>query len=432
MGRVSRVSFLIAGLLFFPAVLFAQFNNSTSSPYSRYGLGDLQPHSFGRSTAMGGASLASRYNLQINSANPASYTAIDSLNFLFEFGLEGRFSEFQTETEKMATNDVNFKYFAMSFRISNRVATSFGITPFSDVGYRVYVDQELENVGPVYTNYYGTGTISNAYWGFAFEPINNVSVGLNVNYLFGLLNRNTEVTFADPTFYNVQNYSTLRIRDFSFDFGLQATLPLKNDKSLTFAAVFANSQEYTDFASDIIQKNISIYSSGSGSNVTDQDTLFFREEEKGTIDFPMTLGGGISFAKKDVYEINVDYYHQGWASAQFFGEKSKFLTDLNKFAIGAEWIPDRYSIRSFLNRMAYRVGFKYEQTYHTFGGHNINDFGISFGVGVPIYRSSSTINLSAEFGRRGTTDYNLVLENYARVNLSANLHDLWFMQRKID
>ena len=59
-----------------------------SSPYSRYGLGDLQSSAFGRATAMGGAGIASRYNLQINSANPASYTAIDSLNFLFEFGLQ--------------------------------------------------------------------------------------------------------------------------------------------------------------------------------------------------------------------------------------------------------------------------------------------------------------------------------------------------------
>ena len=62
----------------------------------------------------------------------------------------------------------------------------------------------------------------------------------------------------------------------------------------------------------------------------------------------------------------------------------------------------------------------------------INDFGISFGLGLPIYRSNSTINISAEFGKRGTTKYNLVRENYAKFNLSANLHDLWFMSRKID
>lgn len=430
MGRYRRVSFLIAGLLFIPAVLFAQFNNSTSSPYSRFGLGDLHSTSFGRSAAMGGASLASRYNLQINSSNPASYTAIDSLNFLFEFGMQGHFSKFSTETSSMKTNDVNFNYFAMSFRISDIMAASLGIQPYSDVGYNVQVSDVLENTGAILNSYYGTGTISKAFLGFAIEPVKNVSVGVNINYLFGELNRNSEVYFANTSYYGVQRYQVLRIRDFGLDFGLQATLPLNNDKEITFAAIFANKPKFTDFSSDIIQKNISYYN--GSTTVYDVDTLHFSEEEKGELVFPYTFGGGVSYRKKNVYEINIDYYYQNWSEATFFGEPSTFLTDLNKFAIGAEWIPDRFSIRSVLNRMAYRAGFKYEQSYHSFGGHQINDFGISFGVGIPIYRSASTLNLGAELGKRGTEDYGLVLENYAKVNFSMNLHDLWFIKRKID
>lgn len=425
-SRVSRVSLFIAGLLFIPAILFAQFNNNTSSPYSRYGLGDLQSYGFGRSAAMGGASLASRYKLQINSANPASYTAIDSLNFLFEFGMEGKFSKFETEISNATANNVNFNYFAMSFRISNRVAASMGLQPFSDVGYQVQVYDELDNVGAYLTNYYGTGTISKAFLGVAVEPIKNVSIGANLNYMFGQLNRNSELSFAGSDFYSIQRYSELRMRDFAFDFGIQATLPLKDKKEITIAAVFANQPEFTDFANDIIIKNMSY------GGAYDVDTLFFREEEKGKIKFPYTFGGGLSFRKKDVYEINVDYYHQNWSKSTFFGQESEFLTDLNKFALGAEWIPDRFSIRSVLNRIAYRAGIKYEQSYHAFNGQQVNDFGISFGIGVPMYRSASTMNIGAEFGRRGTTDYGLVLENYAKVNFSLSLHDLWFIQRRID
>ncbi|MDX1283397.1 MAG: hypothetical protein R3182_00220 [Draconibacterium sp.] len=426
MGRVSRVSLFIAGLILFPALLFAQFNNSTTSPYSRYGLGDLQSYSFGRTNAMGGATLASRYGLQINSANPASYTSIDSLNFLFEFGLEGKFASYQTDISSMNSNDVNFKYLAMSFQISNWMATSIGLTPYSDVGYLVEVNNEIENVGDVRTLYYGTGTISDAYLGLAFEPIKNVSFGFNLNYLFGTLNRNTEVSFANSGFYEVQRYSKLRMSDFGLDFGIQATLPLKNDKQITFAAVFENKPKYTSYNSDIIQKNLTF------SQALDQDTLFFEDEAKGKIQLPNTLGLGLSFVKKDVYEVNIDYYTQGWSDASFFGEKSEFLTDLNKFAVGAEWIPDKNSIRSFVNRLAYRAGIRYEQTYHAMYSQQIKDFGISFGVGIPVYRSSSSINVGAEFGRRGTKKHNLVLENYAKVNLSVNLHDLWFIKRRID
>ena len=126
MGNFRRVIFL-AGLLFLPFLLFAQFNNNTSSPYSRFGLGDLQPYSFGRTSAMGGASLASRYGQQINMANPASYTAVDSLGFIFEFGLAGKFSNFSNELTSMKSNDVNFNYFALNFQVANWLGTSFGL-----------------------------------------------------------------------------------------------------------------------------------------------------------------------------------------------------------------------------------------------------------------------------------------------------------------
>ncbi|WP_167610155.1 hypothetical protein [Maribellus sediminis] len=426
MGRYSRVIFLIAGIILFPAMLFAQFNNNTTSPYSRYGLGDLNSYSFGRTTAMGGATLASRYDLQINGANPASYSAIDSLNFLFEFGLQGNFSKYKSNISSATSNDINFNYFAMAFRINDWMATSIALYPYSSVGYNVQAGEELENSVEYLTTYYGEGTISDAVWGLAIQPSKYFSLGMNLNYRFGNLSRNSELNFSGADLYLLQRYSRLRLRDFGLELGAQAILPLKNDKQLVLGAVLENKPKYTALASDIVMKNI-YYSQSS-----DLDTLFFQEEEKAELVFPTTIGLGLSFSKKNVYEINVDYYHQGWSDALFLGEKSEFLADLNKFAIGAEWIPDKFSIRSAFKRVAYRAGFNYEQTYHSFDGHQINSFGITFGLGLPVYRSNSTINISAEFGRRGTTDFNLIREDYAKVNLSANLHDLWFIQRKID
>ena len=131
-------------------------------------------------------------------------------------------------------------------------------------------------------------------------------------------------------------------------------------------------------------------------------------------------------------EINADYYHQSWSEASFFGSVIPVLTDLDKFAIGAEWIPDRFSIRNYINKIAYRAGLKYEKSYLMLNNQQINDFGISFGVGLPIYRSNSTVNIGAEIGRRGTKQNNLLVENYAKLNLSVNLYDLWFIKRRID
>jgi len=411
-----------------PAFLFAQFNNNTSSPYSRYGLGDLHSYSFGRSTAMGGAAIASRFNKQINLANPASYSAIDSLGFMFEFGLDGRSSSFKNDLGTSHANDFNFQYFAMNFKVSNRSGAVLGLVPFTDVGYNVTVDEDLENVGAVRTNYYGAGTISRAFFGMAIEPVRSLSIGANLNYAFGMLNRNSEVYFLEGTgYYQIQQYRNLRVSDFSLNFGVQGTIPMGIGRKLILGAVFENNPTYNARYSNITQKNLSV------GNSLDQDTLFYQDEQdKGSIEFPFSYGFGVSYVIDNKLEINADYFHQDWGDAKFFGEKSAFLTDLNKFAVGGEWIPDKFSIRSYISRVAYRFGMSYEQTYLIFNGQHINDFGISFGVGLPIYRSSSTINVAAVFGKRGTQQNNLVLENYARINVSVNLYDLWFMKRTFD
>ena len=429
MGRFRSVS-ILAGLLLLPFLLFAQFNNNTSSPYSRFGLGELQPYSFGRTTAMGGASIASRNGQQINFANPASYTAVDSLGFMFEFGLSGNFSNFSTREASMNANDINFRYFAMNFQITNWLGTSMGLFPYSDVGYNVEVQDEIPTAGNILHRYYGEGSLSKAYLGLALEPFSNFSIGANINYLFGMLNGNSETWFPQSgLFYQNQKFESLRLRDFSLSLGAQATIPLTQTNRIVLAAIFEN-PTYTGFYSDIRNKHIRIPQGNSSISDSKIDTINL--QERLNVDLPMTYGVGISYVKQNKLEINADYYHQKWSGTNLPGSRGGNLADLNKFAVGAEWIPDRFSIRSYLNRVAYRVGAKYEQSYLVLDGQHINDFGISFGVGLPVYRSNSTINVSAEIGRKGTQQHNLVLENYARVNLSVNLYDLWFVQRRFD
>ena len=71
--------FLVVG------VCFAQ--NNTNSPYSRYGYGQMADQGASNSRAMGGIAYGLRDKTHTNFANPASYTAIDSLTFVFEAGM---------------------------------------------------------------------------------------------------------------------------------------------------------------------------------------------------------------------------------------------------------------------------------------------------------------------------------------------------------
>jgi hypothetical protein len=423
---------IIAGLVLLPAFLFAQFNNNTTSPFSRYGLGDLHSLSQGRTVAMGGASLGSRNSQQINYANPASYTSTDSLAFLFEFGVNGKFSDYKNNLGSFSTNDVNFRYFSMSFPISRRFGAAMGLTPYSDVGYDVQVNQNIENSGPVRHLYYGEGSLTRAFLGLSVSPMKNFSIGANLFYFFGSLTRNSSIVFPENIeMYVIQKNDQLRLRDFGLNFGVQATIPLENEQSLTIGATLESKPKFTAFSSDIAYK--SLYISIPNSNPRgDLDTISYRDEVKDKIQMPLSAGIGVSYVKNNKLELNADYYFQQWSKATFLGEPYHFLTDRSIIALGGEYIPDKFSIRSYTSRVAYRAGLNYENSYLLINNEQINEFGISFGVGLPVYRSNSTINISAELGRRGSTKNDMVRENYLRLNFSVNLYDFWFVKRRFD
>ncbi len=101
-------------------------------------------------------------------------------------------------------------------------------------------------------------------------------------------------------------------------------------------------------------------------------------------------------------------------------------------------MPKINSISSYWDRVTYRAGIRFEKTGLLVKGSvnntnftEVNDFGMSFGLGLPLKRMSN-VNMGFEFGKRGTIENNLIQENYFNFRLSLSLTDLWFVKRKID
>jgi len=411
---------------------FAQ-NNNTTSPYSRYGIGDLHQYGYGRTAAMGGASLGSRHSVQINSANPASYNANDSLSFIFDFGVDGTYSKYKSATGKMNVNDVNFRYFSLSWPVTKWLGAAMGVQPFSDMGYDVAYSEVVGGVGNVYHNYQGEGTTSKAFFGAAIKPFKGLSLGANLNYIFGRLNQNTFINFEDPILYDDSKTEGIRLRDFTLTYGLQYDLKLKKDQYLTLGITFENQSDLTALHRVYTQKILTI-NSNSLSNYVDSIP-----EEKGIIKLPSTFGIGLSYSKIDKLEINADYYHAAWSKSTFFGEKpynpitdNVELVNQNRISAGVEYIPEAYSIRSYMKRVRYRVGFHQESSYLKLNNHQIKELGMSFGAGFPFPKSKSTANFALEFGKQGTTADKLVRNNYTKFSIYLNLYDYWFVKRKFD
>ena len=404
---------------------FAQ-NNNTTSPFSRYGIGDLHHYGYGRTAAMGGASLGSRHAVQINSANPASYTANDSLSFIFDFGVDGTFSRYKSEKGTMGAKDVNFRYFSMSWPVTKWFGAGMGIQPFSDMGYEVAYSEELSGTENVYHSYQGEGSTSKAFFGASMSPFKGLSVGANLNYLFGRLNQNTDIGFNNAQLFYISKTEGTRLRDFSLTYGLQYDFKLKKDEFLTLGVTFERQTDITVLHRLFTFKAITVGSS------TLTDTLELVPESKDFIKLPSSFGVGLSYNKLNKLEINADYYYAAWSKATFLGKTDELITDQSRISAGFEYIPEAFSIRSYYKRIKYRAGIHQENSYLKINDKQIKEFGVSFGLGIPFPKSKSTANFAVEFGKKGTTKDNLIKNNYAKLSLYLNLYDYWFVQRKFD
>ncbi len=412
-------------------ILKAQKENSssTSSPYSRYGIGTLNGYAPGRSAAMGGTGIGFRYGLQINTSNPASYTAIDTMTFLMEFGMNSKHTLYEAENKKNGSNDVNFNYLAFSFPVKKNWAMAFGILPLSDKGYNIASTVESDN-GISSTSITGTGTLSKAFIGNSVNIGKNLSLGVNAWYLFGTLSDTYYLYFPyDASSYDYLLENKLNVHNFGLTAGLQYTWKNKKKNQWTLGLIFEPKQnmsaKYTIHEERVLFRN-------SSSNTPIIDTLRNVVNDTDGLTLPLTLGAGLSYTLKNKITFGADLYHQKWSVAPLLGSTSQYLTNSTRYSTGFEITPDAYSIRSYWSRVQYRAGCFYENSYLTINGQQIKGYGVTMGLGLPFSRALSSLNISAELGQLGTTENNLIKESYAKFTVHLLLHDRWFIKRKFD
>jgi len=176
-------------LAFLPFCVEAQ--NSTNSPYSRFGLGRLSDNSVGANRSMAGTAFGIRSISQINPLNPASYSDIETNNFLFDIGLSAEASRLSDSQNKQRYNNGGLDYITLAFPLSSKLGFSGGLLPYSTTGYNFSSSETIKQPDGLSTgiiaqqDYIGSGGISQLYAGLGYSLKKNLSVGFNVKYLFG-------------------------------------------------------------------------------------------------------------------------------------------------------------------------------------------------------------------------------------------------------
>lgn len=399
-----------------------------SSPYTFYGVGELQTNRFGRNMAMGGISTAYRDSKGINMSNPASYSSFDTSHFLFEVGVTSNFSQLKTskQTQKY-TNHTSLGYILLGSPITKWCFFSIGAKPFSETGYRVTASDTVQNIGNVSMIYDGSGGVYQVYAGTAFKFLKRFSVGVNLSYLFGTTHKNRTVYFPGSYTFNTKVLNSYTVSDIMFNYGLQYFQKIKEKYEICAGLTFSLPTKLKAERDYLAER---FTSSSAGIEVI-QDTVEYKFKEKGYVEFPLIIGGGLTFKKGQNWMFGADITYGNWKQFKNFG-LSDSLNDNLQISIGGQITPKYNAVSNYLKRVTYRFGFRYNDTYLGLRGNNLKEYGISFGFGFPIAKSKSNINLAFELGKMGTTNASLVQNNFGRVTLGISIKEEWFFKRKLE
>ena len=425
--------FAIILILTIPVCMFGQSSSSTSSPYSRYGFGIMSGTSFGRGDGMGGIGIGTRDGFQINTANPASYTSIDSLTFLMQFGIDAKNTHSETTTANNTRSNVNFNHLTFAFPLTKWWATSFGLLPYASKGYNITTtggSTDLTSSLLSSSSFYGSGTLTKFYFGNAFRLGKHLSLGVNTWFLFGKITDDTYVYFPnDINSYDYMKSNSLSTHGFGATGGIQYQIDTKNNNSITIGATFEPKVNVS--SSYIIHEERALYR-GSSSTSSIIDTLQHVESSNNGLQIPVSYGAGLSYNIKNKIILGTDAYFQQWKGSQFLGQQVDFYSNSSKYSFGFEYTPNLYSIRSYWERVQYRLGAFYENSYLTLNGYQIKGYAATFGIGLPLGRSRSALNMSGEIGKLGTTENSLIKETYVKVTFHILIFDRWFLKSKFD
>lgn len=464
----------------------------TSSPYSRYGIGEINSQTFASSSAMGGSFASYQQDtlapFYINVANPAGLSGIRLSTF--ELGGQSQFTRISSSTSSINKRNLNFSYAALGFPLKRFGGAAFGIMPYSTVGYKITTTEEVYSVGTMKYIFQGDGGINKVFLGTGIKPfykaerkfyysathdtlvkyhetarykrkkfgkqlLSELSIGASANYLFGTINQTTDVIYPGSiTYFNVKRQRSVQINDFTFNAGIQTNFSIDSVKyhgkdslhrghnralkeriKVGFGA-YANLPMGLSAKQNNIIYNYSLDALGVERA---KDTVLNSQGIKGNITLPLEIGAGFSVKKGERLNVMMDAAITNWGNFSYFDTPNTDFKNTYRVSAGLSYLPNKL-VRGFgdyYKRVQYRIGLSYSDGYLDLKNTSLGSYAVTAGLGLPVgygrYNEEiSVVNISAQYGVMGTTSNNLLREEYVRIILGFTFNKGWFYKYKYD
>ncbi|MDA9303718.1 hypothetical protein N9Q03_01115 [Flavobacteriaceae bacterium] len=431
--------FLILIAVVFTSFSFAQ--QGSSSPYSFYGIGSLKFKGTVENQSMGGLSVYSD-SIHINLRNPASFAGKNLKSFSNEarpvkYTIGASHSDVEIssgqQTGKSSTTTVDYLAIAIPL---GKFGAGFGVLPYSSVGYKL---QSTDTDGVLQYKYRGEGGLNKVFLGFGYQLTDNFKLGMDASYNFGSI-KNTNIAFGynpegEVLQFQSRESNRSNLGGLMYNFGLIFSKLITSNLELTASATYSpsseltsdNSRTYSTIVIDpLTEQEFTVNSSEIDLSVSNLATT------KLTLPSKTSFGFGVGAPRKWFAGVEYTYLKASQFSNRLLTIDNATYQDASTLSIGGFYIPKYDSFNRYWKRIVYRTGIRFEDTGLRINNEDIKEFGISFGVGLPVGRIFSNANLGFEFGSRGVNTANLVKENFIKFQLSLSLNDRWFEKRKFN
>ena len=402
-------------------ISFRTVGQNTVSPYSIFGIGELNYRGEGRNMGMGNTGIGLRSEFFLNSLNPASLTAIGEKSFGLDLGIDMKFSNLENKYKSVNVLNGNLSWFQFAFPISSRLSAGFSVHPKSNVGYTISTVKYLEGTTYSYpVEYTGSGGLSEASYSMGLKVFKNLSIGATSSVSWGQMER---VETDNPRISGVTSIvqtDKINYSGFSIKPGFQFHTQLNKKMNFTVGGI-AEFYSPMNSTSEVVIKKETSASSGTISDLTSTGS---------TIQLPALYGIGTSLGINNKTILAFDITRCDWRNGSIGMSPEKLMVN-NSYHLGAEFSP-KYNSLQLKPAVKYRIGASYETGYLNFNGLAIRGYTLSLGLSIPLNKVKSSFNISIEAGQYGRTENLLIKETYAKLNCSFNLWEWWFVPNRYD
>ena len=403
------------------STVFSAAQEGTSSPYSYYGIGLTKFKGTVENQSMGGLRFFSD-SIHLNLRNPAAYGRLK----LTTFAVGGSQQRTNLKNDNLSenANNTSLDYLAIGVP-TGKLNFGFGLIPYSAVGYQIEnrSDQTFSRLD-------GRGGLNKVFLTTGYAVTNDLSIGVDANYNFGNF-QNKTVVFQEGVSLGSRIINRTDLSGFNFNFGVDYQRDLGNNLRLYSAATYSPEMNITaNRMRDV--STITFGVDGREQVIPPNVNVNFGDEEL-TLPAEFTIGAGLGSPNK--WFMGAEYTSLQASAFQFnsgVSAQNSQYQDASQFKVGGYYIPEYNSLSGYFKRVVYRAGVRFDETGLYINNEGINEFGISFGLGLPAGTNFSNVNLGLEYGQRGTINSGLIKESFFKLSLSLSLNDKWFVQRRFD